>query len=163
MPHARISQAMERTPYENPTAEVIRAPRVPTGVVWLAAMLGLAVALSGAPGLLRTLVVISWLVMDQGIHLETPGQLVLESVFSVTAIAAGTALAARYRVAPYLLGLFAGMLAWVLVRTNGGMAQDWPWLALYAIACIACGWMRWRGYLRPIRAPSPVDDPAAWD
>ena len=154
---------MERTPYENPTAEIIHAPRVPSGVVWLAAMLGLAVALIGVLGLLKILLVMYWLVMDPAIHLEAPGAAVIELVFSGTAITAGAALAGRYRVAPYLLGLFAGMLAWALVRTNGGVAQVWPWLALYAVACIACGWMRWRGYLRPIRAPSAAGDPAAWD
>src|SRR5690606_16689040 len=80
------SQAMERTPYENPTAEVIHAPRVPSGVVWLAAMLGLAVALIGVLGLLKILLVMYWLVMDPAIHLEAPGAAVIELVFFGTAI-----------------------------------------------------------------------------
>jgi len=154
---------MERTPYENPTAETFHASRVSGAVVWIAAMLGLAVALSGVPGLLKTLLLMSWLAVEPAMHLESPWEAVLELVFSVTAIAAGAALAGRYRVAPYLLGLLAGMIAWLLLRKDTGAAEDWPWLVLYAAACIACGWMRWRGHLRPIRAPSPMGDPTAAD
>ncbi|WP_298577283.1 hypothetical protein [uncultured Luteimonas sp.] len=160
---AWIDQAMERTPYENPTAETFHASRVSGAVVWIAAMLGLAVALSGVPGLLKTLLLMSWLAVEPAMHLESPWEAVLELVFSVTAIAAGAALAGRYRVALYLLGLLAGMIAWLLLRKDTGAAEDWPWLALYAAACIACGWMRWRGHLRPIRAPSPMGDPTAAD
>src|SRR5690606_24556142 len=96
------------TPYENPTAETFHASRVSGAVVWIAAMLGLAVALSGVPGLLKTLLLMSWLAVEPAMHLESSWEAVLELVFSVTAIAAGAALAGRYRVAPYLLGLLAG-------------------------------------------------------
>lgn len=152
---------MERTPYENPTAETFHASRVCGAVVWIAAMLGLAVALSGAPGLLKTLLLVSWLVMQPALQLEAPGGVVLELLYSVISIAAGAALAGRYRIAPYLLGLLLGMVAWALVRKNTGVVENWPWLTLYAAACIVCGWMWWRGHLRPIRAPSRRDDPTA--
>ena len=147
---------MEPSPYQNPTAETPQTPRELRATRWLAAVSGVAVALSGVPGLMQISVVLFWVSFQPAASVSS-GSVLRDLGASLFVIATGTALAVRYRAAPYLL---TGLLAWAVLRNLGDLAPFWPWLALYAVACIIAWWMLGRGHLRAMRVASRRGDRA---
>lgn len=148
---------MEPSPYRSPAAETPRTPRLPRAARWLAAVSGVAVALTGVPGLVQISVLLVWFFFEPAASVY-PGSVLRELGVSLVLIATGAALAGRYRVAPYLLTC---LLGWAVFRNLGNLAPFWPWLALYAVACIVAWWMLGRGHLRALRPASPHGDRTA--